>query len=570
MKAYSELIANFHDYFTRDTNACVSLGINKHWDDLPDPRLETVAEAVTIGRELLADIVSFPRDGLTFDERLDLDLAALAVEFDLFQNTYTFNGKTALAQMPTAGDDISDGLFLMFINDPRPAQERLQNITARLAKVPMYLAQLLQRLDTPVARWVAIDLEKVAGLPELFQTIHDWAAAEKFPAIEQLAAARRQAEAALLQYTEKLKALPTTANFFIGEDQARKLIQLRGIDKSLAELHAMATEFLRDTAAELEQLRSKLASKYGLQENTTVEALQAFLNQQYRVKLATNSFADIIARYKEEKNKILTYLEARKLFPIFPEQDMLIMQTPAFMAPSIPAGAMVSPPPFRPGIKRSMIYLTLSEELLDEHTELSIPSMMIHEGIPGHHLQFATAAKHPSIVRRHVDALEYAEGWTTMLEDYMLDIGYMGDLTDEARFIAKRDISRLGARVAIDLYFMTGDVRYLDIGIEVDLASEDPFENAGRLLQKVTGYVPGRVQAELNWYSQERGYPLCYLTGNKLVWELKADMIKAQQGRLEGLELDKVFHSTYLRAGNMPLSFLRRVCEHEQLVIAGQ
>lgn len=570
MREYSDLIAKFHAYFTRDANACVSLGINKHLDDLPDPRLETVAEDVTLGRELLAAIESFPRGGLTFDERLDLDLAAMAVEFELFQNTYTFNGKTALAQLPTAGDDISDGLFLMFINDPRPAHERLQNITARLEKVPVYLAQLLQRLDTPVACWVAVDSEKVAGLPDLFQTISDWAEEQKFPAMEQLAAARRQAEAALLQYAEKLNALPTTTNFFIGEDQARKLIQLRGIDKSLAELHALAAEFLRDTTAELEQLRSNLTAKYGLQRNTTVEELQSFLNQQYRVKLQTNSLADVIDRYKEERNKILAYLEAGKLFPIFKEQDMLIMQTPAFMAPSIPAGAMVSPPPFRPGVKRSMIYLTLSEELLDEHTELSIPSMMIHEGIPGHHLQFATAANHPSMVRRHFDALEHAEGWTTMLEDYMLDIGYMGELTDEARFIAKRDISRLGARVAIDLYFMTGNIRYLDIGIEVDLSSGDPFENAGRLLQKVTGYVPGRVQAELNWYSQERGYPLCYLTGNKLVWELKADMITAQKGRLEGRELDRVFHSTYLQAGNMPLSFLRRVFEHKQLVKAGQ
>ena len=164
---------------------------------------------------------------------------------------------------------------------------------------------------------------------------------------------------------------------------------------------------------------------------------------------------------------------------------MKIMQTPAFMAPSIPAGAMVSPPPFREGIKTSMVYLTLSEELLAEHTVLSIPSMMIHEGIPGHHLQLATAANHPSLVRRHCNAMEQAEGWTTMLEDYMLDIGYMGDLAAEVRFCAKRDICRIGARVAIDLYFMTGDKIYLDVGIELDVSSDDPFVNAGKLLQNV-------------------------------------------------------------------------------------
>lgn len=567
MKEYRELIEKFHDYFTQDANACVSLGVHKRLDDLPDPRLDTIAKEVRAGQKLLVDLRTFPRAKLTFDEKLDLDLAALTVEFAIFSNTYTFNGKTALEQTPTAGDDISDGLFLMFINDPRPAEERLQNITSRLEKVPTYLVQLLKRLDTPVKRWVTIDIEKVEGLPELFHTIYDWAEKENYPEIERLAAAQRKAEAALAEYVEKLKEMPTTTNFFIGEEQTRKLIKLRGIDKSLEELHTMATEFLRDTAAELDLLRSKLVDKYELKSSSTVEDLHRFLNQQYRIKLEqTNSFSDIILRYKMERSKIISYLKERDLFPIFEEQDMLIMQTPSFMAPSIPAGAMVSPPPFRKGIKRSMIYLTLSEELLDEHTELSIPSMMIHEGIPGHHLQFATASNHPSIIRRHFDALEHAEGWTTMLEDYMLDIGYMGDLTDEARFIAKRDISRLGARVAIDLYFMTGDIRYLNVGINVDVSSEDPFVNAGRLLQKVTGYVSGRVQAELNWYSQERGYPLCYLTGNQLVWELKTDMIKAQRGKLEGLELDKVFHSLYLQSGNMPLSFLRKVFEYEKML----
>ena len=50
------------------------------------------------------------------------------------------------------------------------------------------------------------------------------------------------------------------------------------------------------------------------------------------------------------------------------------------------------------------------------------------------------------------------------------------------------------------------------------------------------------------------------------MWALKEDLIKAQKGRLETFELDKIFHKIYLEAGNMPLTFLRRVFEHRQLV----
>ena len=62
---------------------------------------------------------------------------------------------------------------------------------------------------------------------------------------------------------------------------------------------------------------------------------------------------------------------------------------------------------------------------VDHFCDLDVPGMMIHEGIPGHHLQLSTAATHPSTVRRHTSAMDQAEGWTTMLEDYMLDMGYM-------------------------------------------------------------------------------------------------------------------------------------------------
>jgi uncharacterized protein (DUF885 family) len=567
MKEYDVLIEKIHDYFTQDGNACISLGVNKNLDLLPDPSLENSKSVVAGGQKLLTDIMSFPRGVLEFDQMLDLDLAALAVEFAVFKHTYTFNGKTEVQQKPTAGDDISNGLFLMFINDPRPAEERLENITARLEKIPQYLTKLIQCLDTPVKRWVNMDIEKVEGLPEFFATIYNWAKEEKYSQMERLKAAIEQAEAALSQYIEQLKAMPATTNFFIGMEQAKQFIKLRGIDKSIEELHRMARDFLQETAKELEILRVKLLEKYELSTDMTLEELHSFLNNKYKVKLEPpDSLSGVIVRYKKERDKITNYLLENDLFPIFQEQSMQIMQTPAFMVPSIPAGAMVSPPPFRAGTKISMVYLTLSQELLDEHTELSIPSMMIHEGIPGHHLQLATAANHPSVIRRHFDALEHAEGWTTMLEDYMLDIGYMGELVDEARFCAKRDISRIGARVAIDLYFMTGDKKYLDVGIEVDVSSDDPFVNAGRLLQKVTGFVAGRVQAELNWYSQERSYPLCYLTGNQLVWELKRDMRQAQQGKLEGVALDKAFHNIYLKSGNMPLTFLRKVFEHEKML----
>jgi uncharacterized protein (DUF885 family) len=566
MRPYEAFVERFHAHFIRNPNRRVVLGVERDLGALPDPSSREIDLRLTEARELASELARLPRDGLSFDERLDLDLARLMLDAEVHQDSYRFNDRTRLAQMPSAGDDIGDGVFMLFINDPRPAAVRLRDITTRLEQVPDYVEALLDRLDTPLERWVEMDVEKVEGLTQLFSTAEKWAEEEGFPDAPRLVSARQRAESALQSYLERLKQLPTTRNLHVGDAIAREIVRMRGIDRSLEELHDIAKSFLAETYETLETLRARLARRYGQPADISIEALESYLNKRFAVELEGGRLASVLDRYQRERETILAFIHERSLFPVLADQDIRILQTPRFLEPSIPAGAMVSPAPFRGGTKRSLVYLTLSEELLDEHTELSIPSMMIHEGIPGHHLQLATAATHPSVVRRHFDAMDHAEGWTTMLEDYMLDIGYMGELTDEARFIGKRDIARIGARVAIDLFFMTGERGNLEVGIDCDTTPEDPFEAAGNLLTAVTGFVAGRVRAELNWYSQERGYPLSYLAGNRMVRDLKSDLERAQSGKLEGLELDRRFHALYMGSGNMPLSYLRRVFEEQGLL----
>jgi uncharacterized protein (DUF885 family) len=564
--SFERLVADYHEQLLSDPNTCVEVGVEQRLGELPDPSMAALEDDVRKQRALLSRIDALGPACSDFDEHLDLDLARLSLSASIHDATYTFNGRTAAAQTPSAGDDLGDGIFLQFVNDPRPAAERLETITSRIEAIPAYLDALFARLDTPFERWTKMDIEKVEELPQLLQTVSDWAQGEGWDGAARLDQATRVAEQALSSYAARLAELPTTTQLHLDEADARKIVELRGIDRSLEQLHSMARDYLAETTDTIETLRGRLAEKYGLPADCSADDLTKFLADHYKVALPNGRLEDVLDRYQEERRKIDAFITERDLFPVPADQDMKILRTPGFMAPSVPAGAMMAPPAFRPGVRTSLVYLTLSDELVAEHTELSIPGMMIHEGIPGHHLQLSTAAMHPSIVRRHFDGMHHAEGWTTMLEDYMLDMGYMGELVDEARFVGKRDISRIGARVAIDLFFMTGQKDFLDVGVPCDLSSADPFEAAGNLLAAVTGFVPGRVQAELNWYSQERGYPLSYLTGNRMVWDLKREM--AQQSDLPALDVDRRFHTLYLQSGNMPLSFLRRVFVHEGLIDA--
>jgi uncharacterized protein (DUF885 family) len=546
-----------------DPNTCVEIGLAENLDQLPDPSLEALARTRQQAAKLRQDASQLANRLSDFHPKLDAQLIALSAGQQEFHSELHFNGKLQAQQLPDAGDEISSGIFYLVTNDPRPAEERLNDILARLQQVPTFLQKMLARLDTPVARWVAIDLETIAGLPDFFDTILKWAEEKAFSGRAELATAVQQANVAMADYADSLGSLPTTPAFSIGPQQAQKLVSSNGIDLTLAEIHQIACNFVRKTRQQIEELRGALVAKYGLEAETSSSELQKFLERQHAVQVEDDNLQQVIERYQSVATQLEGFVKERSLFPIPDQQTMKIMQTPAFMAPMIPAGAMMPPPALRSGVRTSMVYLTLSPELLKEHTELGIPLMMVHEGIPGHHLQLSTAAMHLSVVRRTFSANEHAEGWTTMLEDYMLDQNLMGDLTDEARFVTKLDLSRIGARVGIDLYFMTGDRGYLDIGYGLQFNDDDPFANAATLLIAATGFSAGRAQAELNWYSQERAYPLSYLVGNHLVWQLKSDFQRATAGTMSSDEQDRAFHRIYLESGNMPVAHLRKVFEHE-------
>jgi uncharacterized protein (DUF885 family) len=562
MGYYQQISDAFLGYLKDDVEGSVALGLPDNLGRLADPSLQAHKRELTAARELLAQIDDTRVDD--FYRQLDLQLIQRYLQQDIFFRSLRINEELQRCQKPGGVDGISAGIFQLFVNDQREPEQRLGDVLSRLQQAPSYLSAELETLTTPVTRWRDIEVEQGEELPELFETIFQWAVESKFSQLEELRQHIELTNSALGEYLDALRNMRCRDAFAIGEAGVEELLALKQIEKSPEQLRQMAADYMAETLDTIESLRQRLLAKYQLDPGLDASALHEFLKQKFAVDLEGRELSALLEVYQGERENIGQFIASKKLFPLPPNQDIKIMMTPGFLQPVIPAGAMWPPLALREGVKTSLVYLTLREDQLGEHTHLDIGMMMVHEGIPGHHLQFATAAGQPSLIRRIFDANEHAEGWTTMLEDYMLDMGFAGDeLVDEVRFNTKRDISRLVARVGIDLYFMTGDKHYLDVGLDLDFSSDDPFVNAATLLKAATGFSDGRVQSELNWYSTEQCYPLSYLTGNRLVWELKQDIAKANLKQLPELELDREFHRVYLQSGCMPVTSLRSVFQHE-------
>ena len=566
MPHFSSINHDFKQFVLSDPDTSMGLGDDSYLNQLGDPSLEHLNKEITQAKALLATIESCSVDDIA--QQLDLELMARYLKQQIFFAELKQDGQPQRCRKPSGVDGISEGIFQLFVNDERLAEPRLDNILARLQQAPAYLAAEASIITQPIKRWRDIEVEQGEGLPDLFATIANWAEETAYSQQDELKQAIDACNKALDIYLTDLNNRDCLTEFTIGEDKVVELLALRNIKQSPAELIQMARDFMAQTQELLANLNKRLCKKYELTDTTSDEQLHEFLNQTFAAKIKDGQLSSVLDYYSGQIQSINDFIEQRHLFAIPAQQEIRLLQTPSFLEPVIPAGAMWPPLALRPGKKTSLVYLTLKEDQLAEHTELGIPVMMIHEGIPGHHLQFATAAQHPSFIRRIFSANEHAEGWTTMLEDYMLDVGYISEeLVDEVRFIAKREMSRLVARVGIDLYFMTGERDYLDVGLDLGFEqngySDDVFDNAAKLLKTATGFTDGRVQAELNWYSSEQSYPLSYLTGNRLVWQLKQDIQAANKKELEPLALDQAFHKVYLESGCMPVENLRTIFEQQ-------
>ena len=559
---FTAIELKFKSFVLSDPETSMSLGEVEFLGLLGDPSLAALKSDTDAAKEIIGFIESCQSSD--FDQNLDLDLMARYLKQQVFFSELKQGGELQRCRKPGGVDGISAGIFQLFVNDDRSATDRLSNILSRLLQAPKYLETEAAVITQPIKRWLDIEIEQAEGLPGLFDTIYNWAVQESFESLTELQQAIDECNLALSNYVTDLLSRNTITDFVIGEEKVLEILALRNIHQTPKQLATMAKDFMAETQSLLSDLEISLQAKYKLPATTTQEELHEFLNNKFAAKIKGGEISSILDIYSEQIESINKFISSNQLFEIPATQSIKILQTPSFLEPVIPAGAMWPPLALREGSKTSLVYLTLKDDQLAEHTELGIPVMMIHEGIPGHHLQFATAAHHPSFIRRIFSANEHAEGWTTMLEDYMLDVGYIdAELVDEVRFIAKREMSRLVARVGIDLYFMTGNQDYLNVGLDLGFEkngySDDVFENAAKLLKTATGFTDGRVQAELNWYSTEQSYPLSYLTGNRMVWKMKGEVLEQNLKQLSEIELDKAFHKVYLQSGCMPVNSLRSI-----------
>ncbi len=422
--------------------AATAAGYHRHNGVLLDERLDDVSAAGMEARrkhwqqwmERLGRI-----DGAGLDEqaRADLGLMKNLCEAALFEHGTEQNWK----RNPTYYVELlGTALFTPYSLEYAPAEERWKHVIARMEAAPAFLEAARGNLASSNPVWTQTAIEENEGTLELIE--------KEFPAKVPEAlrgryqkAAERAAEA-LRAFSAHLKTLPDAGpeGWRLGKEKyARKFeLTFRGLaapEQLLKEAQVAITEVRRH----MFKVALPLHSKYYPTHRDPVD-LNLIVGEVLEKTAQKHSRPE---RYVADAQKTLEeareFLKSKadRIVALPPNDNLKIIETPAFMRGIYAVGGFNPAPPFEPQLG-AFYWLTpipkdwpkeRVESKLREYNDYGLRLLTIHEAIPGHWLQFEYAARVEPAPRRLLRSLygdgAYVEGWAVYSTDLMVREGFL-------------------------------------------------------------------------------------------------------------------------------------------------
>jgi len=420
------------------------------------------------------------------------------------------------------------GLFALLVRAERPAVERSRALAGRLRETPRFLTDARDTLTRPAPIFTETALLVAKGGHALLR--------EAIPAF---AASLPLAERQLLEEAlpAARDALTEFQDFLAGELSERSdgefAIGREAFDFRLNFEHALgetAPGLLRYGEALVADVEADLVRRAEeLAPGTPWRELADRLRESHPRP------DDLVALYASEMERARQFVAQRGLVSI-PDGPLDVIATPSFMRPLIPFAAYDPPGAFSTD-RRGWFYVTVPQaKQLKDHCVHEIACTALHEGYPGHHLQFLAAQRLGSPVRRVVSSPLTVEGWALYCEELMSDEGFLAK--PEEVFFQRLHLLWRAARIVLDVKLHTEGMSVAD---------------AVAYLTRTLGIGRASAEAEVARYCGAPAYQLCYAVGRRELVKLRDDY-RARAGAAFSL---RAFHDELLRYGGLPVSLIR-------------
>jgi uncharacterized protein (DUF885 family) len=242
---------------------------------------------------------------------------------------------------------------------------------------------------------------------------------------------------------------------------------------------------------------------------------------------------DLNARVKVIRAKLPAY------FGQLPQAEVEVRRTPKAIEAGAPGGYYN--PPTLDGSRPGIFWINLRDTA--EQPKFTMPTLVFHEALPGHHLQgsLANEAQGLPLARKAVWFSGYGEGWALYAEQLAVEMGMYQD----------DPVGQVG---------MIHDALFRAVRLVVDSGMHDKRwsrEQATRYYVDHIGDKESAAIKEIERYCVWPGQACSYMVG-KLEWLRLRDKAKAALGSRFDI---RRFHDATLLSGPVPLTVLERVVD---------
>ncbi len=536
------------------------VGDHRFDGEIEDLGAEGRQKSLDFSKKLLAELDALDADTLSRENQVD----ALILRNQLRGDIWGIETYQGWAWDPQGyGGLAGSAIYNLMARDFAPMPQRLQSATARMEKIPALFAQMRANLDP--ARVPKIHAETVAkqngGVLDLIDQFitpnADQLQGADRTRLDAAVAGLRKAVAEQQTWLDKTLVPNAKGDFRIGQelyDQKLQFALMSSLSRAeikqraeaemtrvRGEMYAIARQVLKDKpdAPELPDAPTPEQQQ---------KAIEAALALAYAERPARDKVVDFARQTLAEAT---AFVREHDLVTV-PDDPVKIILMPEFQR-GVAVAYADSPGPLDKGLDTYYAISPIPDEwsqeqvdsFLREYNDRMIHLLSIHEAMPGHYLEGAHSAKHPSTLRAVLRSGMFAEGWAVYTEDMMADAGYM-------------DNDPLFRLVQLKFYLRAISNAILDQGVHVDNWTR---EQAMDLMTR--GAFQQEREAAGKWVRAQltsAQLPTYFVGAQE-----QFDMRKAVEAKL-GDKFDlKAYHDKVLSYGAPPVRFVRELMLDEPI-----
>jgi len=523
-KKFKQLVKEyFNSFLEKFPKYGSSLGLHKYDGKWSKEDRKAYLDNIKFFKEYLKRFKKIKSEKLTEKYRLDKKIIIHNLGITIFY----FEKLKMWESDPDIAEGIGSTLFLLLNRETIFLQKRIKAINQALENTPFLFEQTKTRILRPYKLWTEMAIESCEGLKLFLESLKALKIRKSFRKkfLKNIDVASEATDA--YKIFLKKKILPESIDkYIIGRENFKKLIKYRKLGLDINEILKIGEKVLKANKEKLREIAEEINPKL------TLKQIEKKINKKH-----LKDFGEIIKQYKRIIARAKKFIFVHNLIKMPKNEKILIKETPTFLAHTTPFAAYFAPPKFNK--EQVGIYIvtpSIKKGTLEKHNYTQILNTSVHEAYPGHHLQFVMGFKNPSLVRTLSSATEMIEGWAHYSEEYMRDVGFSN--TSETRFVQTYDEIWRAARVIIDIKLHCGEMS---------------FDEAVNFLIKEVNMEKENAIAEVKRYTKSPSYQLSYLIGKYLIKKLKREI----QEKMGEKYSDKFFHQTILKAGSIPIKYLR-------------